>query len=292
MESFKGIAVSLFGWVIDKHEDTFKFVKEWLPRADIRMTVRSYVSIMFFAAAITFMSSILALSLALRIVTVSVIMKVALFIFVPLLTSVATVVILMFYPYQKATTRKKNIESNLPFVLTHMGAIAESGVPPYVIFRLVAEFEEYGEVSYEMKKIVRNIEQFGINPIKAVKEIARRTPSDELKQILFGFVTTTESGGDVKVYLKNAGQQALFEWRMKRERFLQQLSAYAEFYTGILIAAPLFIIALFSVMNMIPGGGTMAGYNIFFLTQLSVYLLIPGLNIFFLVFLRGMEVEM
>jgi flagellar protein FlaJ len=282
--------MSLFGWVTDRYGESFNFVRETLPKADIKMTLRSYMSVVFFVAMITTLSSVVILATLLRILTVSIIMKVALFIFVPILTAVSTIVILAFYPYQRATGRRKSIESNLPFVLTHMGAVAESGVPPYVIFRLISEFEEYGEVSREMKKIVRNMEQFGINPIRAIKEVADRTPSDELKQSLLGFVTTTESGGDVKVYLKNAGQQALFEWRMKRERFLQQLSAYAEFYTGILIAAPLFIIALFSVMNMI--STEMAGYNILFLTKLSVYLLIPGLNIGFLIFLRGMEVEM
>lgn len=280
----------MFGWIADKYGEPLNFVREMLPKADIKMTLRSYVSLVAFISMVAFLGSIVTLSVILRILTVSIIMKVALFVFVPLMTTILTVVLLLFYPYQKASGRKKNIDSNLPFVLTHMGAVAESGVPPYVIFRLIAEFEEYGEVSEEMKKIVRNMEQFGINPIKAVKEVAERTPSDDLKQALLGFTTTTESGGDIKLYLKNAGQQALFEWRMKRERFLQQLSAYAEFYTGILIAAPLFIIALFSVMSMI--STEMGGYNILFLTQLSVYLLIPGLNIVFLVFLRGMEVEM
>jgi flagellar protein FlaJ len=292
MESFKRLAISLFGKLADRYEKELKFVKESLPKADIKMTSRAYISMCFLASAMETVIGTVALIVAMRFMELTMIMKVTMMIFMPIVISIVSLVILLFYPYQKASSRRKNIESNLPFVLTHMGAIAESGVPPYVIFRLIAEFEEYGEVSEEMKKIVRNIEQFGINPIKAVKQIAERTPSDELKQSLLGFVTTTESGGDVKVYLKNAGQQALFEWRMKRERFLQQLSAYAEFYTGILIAAPLFIIALFSVMSMIPGGGTMGGYNILFLTKLSVYLLIPGLNIGFLLFLRGMEVEM
>jgi flagellar protein FlaJ len=217
-------------------------------------------------------------------------LRIALFVFVPLMNAIASLSILAFYPYQKVTSRRKNIETNLPFVLTHMGAVAESGVPPYVIFRLIAEFEEYGEVSKEMKKVVRNIEAFGLNPLTAVREVAARTPSDELKQVLLGFITTTESGGDVKLYLKNAGQQALFEWRINRERFLQQLSAYAEFYTGLLIAAPLFIISLFAVMNMIQP--TVARYDILFLTKLSIYLVVPILNGSFLLFLRGMEVEM
>jgi archaellum biogenesis protein FlaJ (TadC family) len=122
-----------------------------------------------------------------------------------------------------------------------------------------------------------------------VREVADKTPSESFKQLLLGFITTTESGGNVKVFLKGASDQALFEWRMKREKFLQQLSAYAEFYTGILIAAPLFIIALFAIMNMI--SPTLSGYNILDLMKLSIYVILPLMNIIFLVFLRGIEVE-
>ena len=185
--------------------------------------------------------------------------------------------------------RRKSIEVNLPFVLTHMGSVAQSGVPPYVIFKLISQFEEYGEAAKEFGKIVRNIEVFGMDPITAVKEVARRTPSESLKQILLGFASTTEAGGNVRLFLKNAGQQALFEWRIKREKFMQQLSAYAEFYTGILIAAPLFMIALFGVMNIIQP--QIGGYDILFLSRL-LYIIIPAINIGFLMFIKGTEVEM
>ena len=288
--NFKYLSTSLFGWVVDKTEDLFSITKDSLPKADIKITFRTYMSMVFFVALITYISTFVALLLVTQIIELSILMRIALFMFVPLLNAIASLAIFAFYPYQKVTSRTKDIETNLPFVLTHMGAIAESGVPPYIIFRLISEFDEYGEVSVEMRKIVRNIKVFGLNPLAAVKEVAKRTPSDRLKQMLLGFVTTTESGGDVKVYLKSAGQQALFEWRINRERFLQQLSAYAEIYTGLLIAAPLFIISLFAVMNMIQP--TVAGFDILFLTKLSIYVVIPLLNGGFLLFLRGMEVEM
>ncbi|MEM5802755.1 MAG: type II secretion system F family protein, partial [Candidatus Aenigmatarchaeota archaeon] len=198
--------------------------------------------------------------------------------------------VLVMYPYQKVMSRKKNIDINMPFALTHMAAIAESGVPPYMIFKLLSNFDEYGEIAREMKVLVRNIDTFGVDPLTAVREMAEKTPSEELRQVLLGIISATESGGDVKTYIKNAGEQAMFEWRLKREKFMQQLSAYAEFYTGILIAAPLFIIALFAVMNMIQPN--IAGFDILTLTKLSIYILVPLLNVGFLLFLRGVEVEM
>ncbi len=94
----------------------------------------------------------------------------------------------------------------------------------------------------------------------------------------------------MKTYLKNAGEQSLFTWRTKRQKYLQQLSTYAEFYTGLLIAAPLFLIALFSVMYMIQP--EVGGFDIFQLMRVSIYLIIPSLNIAFLVFLHVTQVEM
>jgi len=290
MANLNAIADSMFGWVSDRYGEYFSIVKDSIPKADVYMTFRTYMSMVFMTATIAYMATFFSLALALGMVDVSAMMKVAYLLFVPLMVAIATVVILVFYPYQKMMDRRKSIETNFPFVLTHMGAVAESGVPPYVIFKLISKFDEYGEVAAEMRKVVRNMENFGLDPLKAVKEVAERTPSDKMKQMLLGFVTTTESGGDVKMYLKGAGEQALFDWRIKRERFLQQLSAYAEFYTGILIAAPLFIIALFAVMNMIQP--TVAGFDILFLTKVSIYGAIPLLNMAFLLFLRGMEVEM
>ncbi len=292
MPSLKGISTRIFGNLVERYSQFFYFVKTSLPMAEIRTPLRTYMSLVFLFSTISLAASLVGINVFIQFLypQTPMLLRVVYSVFGPILIASGVFILLVFYPHQKFATRRKSIETNLPFVLTHMGAIAQSGVPPYVIFRLISQFEEYGEISAEMKKIVRNIDTFGIDPLTAVKETAERTPSGEFKQVLMGFVTTTESGGDIKFYLKASGEQALFDWRIRRERFLQQLSAYAEFYTGILIAAPLFLIALFAVMNMIQP--TIAGYDILFLTKLSIYLVIPLVNITFLLFLRGVEVEL
>lgn len=291
MPDIKGLATILFGGLVDKYVGYFGFVKERLPSADIKIPFRTYVSWMFLLTAISFVLSVAVTPPLLLVFDFGIPLpiRVVMMIFVPVLIAAATFINFYFYPHQRTNSRKKEMESNLPFALTHMGAVAESGIPPYVIFKLISEFEEYGEIAKEMKKIVRNIDAFGLDPLTAVKEVAKKTPSDEFKQILMGFVTTTESGGDLKLFLKSASEQALFTWRIKRERFLQQLSMYAEFYTGVLIAAPLFLVSLFAVMALIQPN--LGGFDILTLSQLSIYGLIPAINIVFLLFLKGVEVE-
>lgn len=287
--NFRGFATVLFGEIVDKYGSSLEIIKNNLPKANMKIAFRTYVSMMFLFTLFVYFGSLVTVILAMQIIHLSLLLAIAYILFVPITIAIISILLFAFYPIQKSSTRRKSIEANLPFVLTHMGAIAESGIPPYVIFRLISQFEEYGEISKEMGKIVRNIDTFGIDPLTAVKEVAEKCPSDDFKEILMGFVTTTESGGSVKVFLKSAGTQALFEWRIKRQKFVEQLSAYAEFYTGILIAAPLFIIALFSVLNQIQPN--ISGYNILDLMKLSIYLIIPIVNVTFLLFLRGIEVE-
>ena len=284
-----GFATRIFGRIIDKYPNLFPHLKEDLLQAQIKLSFRSYVSLSFFISLITSLVSVGGILIANAFLKFSFLTFLLYLTLIPPSSFLVTFLIFMFYPSFVSSSRRKDIEINLPFALMHMGAIAESGVPPYVIFRLISEFKEYGELAKEMKKIVRYIDVFGLDPLSAVKEVSSKTPSKKLRQILLGFVTTTESGGNVTVYLKNVGRQTLYEWRLKRERFIQQLSTYAEIYTALIIAGPLFMISLFAVLNLIQP--TIAGFHMLDLTKIGVYGIIPLVNIGFLLFLKGVEVE-
>ncbi len=290
MASYNAIATVLFGGLVDKVAKNFAFLRDSLPRADIKIPFRAYLSVVFLNTIVIYLFSMVFFTMITMFLEIKTSQRLLFLGYLPLIIAAITFGVLVVYPHQKVAGRRKNIDINLPFALMHMAAIAESGVPPYMIFKLLSNFDEYGEIAREMKVLVRNIDTFGIDPLTAVRAIAERTPSNQLRQILLGIISATESGGDLKTYIKNAGDQAMFEWKLKREKFMQQLSAYAEFYTGILIAAPLFIIALFAVMNMIQPN--IAGFDILTLTKLSIYILVPFLNVGFLLFLRGVEVEM
>ena len=289
MFNYNGIATILFGGLVDRFFSTLG-IKKCLPKTDIKIPFRTYMCVSLLTSTAVCFFAFPGLFLLFKFIEIQSMMKILLLIVAPIGLGVLCFILFYLYPTHKADSRRKSIETNLPFVLTHMGAIAESGVPPYMIFKLLADYEEYGEVSKEMKKLVRNIDTFGIDPLTAIKNLAERTPSNEFKQVLFGIVSATEAGGDVKAYIKISGEQALFNWKIKREKFLQQLSTYSEFYTGILIAAPLFIIALFSVMGMI--SPTLGGFDILTLMRMSIWIVVPMLNLAFLGFLKGMEVEM
>jgi len=291
LTTYKKFAIMLFDWVPKRYPEILKPVKLALPKSGMGITSNNYISVICLTSFIGYIISLITiLTLLFFILDFNMILAILSIIFLPFVIGAAILIIGIFYPHHKVISRRTNIDTNLPFAIAHMGAIAASGISPLAIFKLIARFKEYDVFAEEMQKIVRNTEVFGLDPLSAMREVAKRTPSEKLKQLLFGLVSTIDGGGDLKTYLKNAGEQSLFSWRMKRQKYLQQLSTYAEFYTGLLIAAPLFIISLFSVMYLIQP--QLGGFDIFQLMKLSVYILVPILNLTFLAFLQITQVEM
>jgi len=288
--SLASVATRIFGSIIEKNEKLLSHVKDYYQKADIKMPFISYASLILFFSLLTFVYVIAFSYFVFTFFQREPIVSLFYSFFAALLSSIMIFFVGYFYPIQKVSSRKRNIEVNLPFVVIHMGALVEAGLPPYQMFKLISSFEDYGEIAKEFKKIVRNIEQFGLDPLTAIKEVAIRCPSDELQQLLMGFVTTTESGGNIKFYLKTVGEQTLFDYRKRRERYIRTLDMFSELYTGIVISAPLFMIAMLAIMNMIQP--TIGGWTIKDLAWLGTYALIPILNIGFILFLFTMEVEM
>ncbi|MEK6854056.1 MAG: hypothetical protein AABX60_01855, partial [Nanoarchaeota archaeon] len=64
---------------------------------------------------------------------------------------------------------------------------------------------------------------------------------------------------------------------------------YSDIYTGLLIAAPLFFVASMALVNML--GGTLGGIGVDVVMAVGAYLIIPLLNIGFIVFLQVTQPE-
>jgi archaeal flagellar protein FlaJ len=259
-------------------------LKEEIIRSNLTILFEIYVGRMIALAVLAFICSLVSITLLFTFYGFP--------LFFSLLSSViagvtaAVVILTLFhsYPFHLISSKKKSIESNHPFAINHMAAIAGSGVPPFVIFKLLANVPEYGEVSNECKRIVRNVDKFGMDMISAIKNVADRTPSEEFRQFFYGLIATIDTGGDMRTYLDNSAKDAIFGYRLKRERYMQTLSTYADFYTAVLIAAPLFFVSVLSVMSMI--GGDIFGLSIPTIMNLGIYGLIPILNTGFILFVH------
>ncbi len=284
LDFYKQLSLRFFGRFADKYINNFEALRPNLRFANIGILLRTWISMIFLTTALVYIASLIASIIVVLLAGLDFILAFYVVVFVPILAAALTFLIFYAYPIQKAKKIRRSIETNMPFALTHMSAIASSGIPPELMFELLTKFEEYGEISRQSSLIVRNIKTFGMSSLLAIRDVAQRTPSVSFRQILNGIDSTIEKGGNLTEYLDDMSEKTLFDYRMKREKYLKTLSTYADVYTALLIAAPLMMLAILGILSVI--GGDIAGYSLKDMMILITLGIIPLLNIAFLAFVH------
>lgn len=274
----------LFGGFWKISPEYFRPLKEAVDSSQIKLLPDTYISIMtaasFAAAFFSFVtmliiSPLLKLGLALTVLGT---------IAMPFLVFAAAFTVFYAVPFYSLNQKRVSIDANMPFAINHMAAIAASGIPPEKSFEMLVEFRDYEAISDEAENIVKRIQVLGEDITVAIREVAKKTPSSQFREFLYGVLTIIEGGGNLKEYMQEMAKLALFNYKLARKRYTEQLTMYADLYTAILIAAPLFLVAVMAVMNIIPGA-TFGGMSIDMLMSLGTYVFIPVVNVVFIVFI-------
>lgn len=283
MKRVKKLAIKICGGLAYKYSKYFKSLKRPLVQSDLKILFKTYVSMIFFTSILSFLAGFIFFVILFSFMFPALF---NIFLSFTLAVTVAVVIFTLFYlyPLQRSKSRANSIDANLPFAINHMSAIATSGVPSTTLFRLLTHFKEYGEISKEASKIVRGVDVFGQDLTTSLRQVSSSNPSKKFSEVLEGIIAVVRTGGNLKDYLKIQADEAMFNYRMRRERYMQTLSTYADFYTAVLIAAPLFLVALLAIMNMI--GGQVMGMDIPTVMRLGIFLVIPVTNIIFIFFIH------
>ncbi len=283
LKAYRRLSVVVFGKVADLLAPGFKPIQAHLRNANIRILLKTWICMLFMTSLLSYLFTVVIV-LAVSSVLFLEEMFLIYLVFAPIMIASFSFIIMYMYPIEKEKRRMNSINNNLPFAITHMAAIASAGIPPESMFKLLTRFKEYGEIAEESRNVVRNIKTFGMSSVNALKDAAKRTPSKPFKEMLMGITSTIETGGDLIRYLSEISEKALFDYRIKRERYLKTLSTYADIYTALLVAAPLMFLALLATMSII--GGDIMGLGIPELIFLITWVVLPLMNIGFLVFVH------
>ena len=170
-----------------------------------------------------------------------------------------------------------------------MAAVASSGVSPIVMFELISDSNEYGEICVEASRIVDYVHMFGYDLSTALKSVSGTTPSKSFKEFLEGLTSNIHIGTEIHKYMNQKADEAMTSYSIERQKYLEQIGTYSDIYTGILVAAPLFFITALSLISML--GGEIGGLDVSILIAIGTYLVIPILNVFFILFLTLTQPE-
>jgi flagellar protein FlaJ len=297
-EIYKGSSIGLIAnvtvkktslWLVSTFPEFFGFLYNALRAANIKILSNTYVNIMILCTISLFFGVTFFLSIVFFILNHPLYQIALRSLAFGLVAAGMCATIFYIYPFMRIKERRRSMTTNMPFAINHIASVAASGVPPATMLELISQSKEYGEVAVEIKKIVDFINIFGYDLLTALRSVAATTPSVQFKEFLEGMVSTIETGGDLESYLKQKAEESTTTYQLERQRYSESISTYSDIYTGLLIAAPLFFIAALSLINLL--GGSLGGLSVDVVMALAAYLLIPALNIGFIIFLQISQPE-
>lgn len=271
-------------YLIEIFPEFFKGFYDSLKIGNVRILSSTYTNIMLLSMLLVGFFTFVIFSMIFFAAGLEPINVLGRTLFTSILCTVTTFFIYFSYPYMRINSRKRNVRTNIPFAVNHMAAVASSGVAPDTMFRLISNSEEYGAICLELTKIVEFIDIFGYDLLSAVRSVSKITPAPELKEFFEGFISTIETGGDLKEFLREKSDEFMLTYKLERQKYNETVSLYSDIYTGVLIAAPLFFVVALSLVNVL--GGSVGNVDVNVIISLGTYVGIPALNIAFILFLQ------
>jgi len=190
-----------------------------------------------------------------------------------------------YYPEQRAKKRQIDIDLHLPYALSYLSALASAGAPPVEMFKSLARHREiYGELSVEALKIYRDVFLFGNDIVVALRDSAGGSPSQRYRIVAEGIVSTTTAGGDLKSYLKREARECIKENRSVVKSFMETMGAFAEAYTVVGVAFPLFMIILFSIALFLSTSNSLSSPKFLYI---MVFVMLPVVSLVFTWLIKG-----
>ena len=285
------LAFHLLNKKLTKVYPQFQELHIQLKKGGVLIAFKAYIAFMVFTSMIVFGVSIpisfIVLPLLFGFPFLSV-MNFSFTLVIAVSAALITLLVMYIYPGLKASGRKAPIDKNLPYITNFLTLLSSSNVPPSIIFESMAKIDSLKEVRLEFSNIIRDIGLFGNDLMSSIVANAKLTPNDTLGEILEGYVATVRTGGNPTEYLKITTENVTKERMGKLDMMLESLSAMAEIYIMMLVAAPLLFIVLFVTLGMI-GSSSMAGMSMSTILYLMTYLGIPILGAIMMVIMSTFE---
>jgi len=223
-----------------------------LEKADIAMVYKEYYSMVLMNIIIgsiaTFTSTLVFYLIIPHEITALIMLAVS---------SIVPVGIGLYYiylPTSKAKMRGKNIDRYLPYATNFINTMSVAGISPAEIFEALSTIELYGEIQKEAKKINTELTIMGIDTITALKNAISISPSDKFKEFIQGMLGVIQSGSQLGPYFDRCVEKYMLNDLLDRKRNLESLAVMAESFVVTVIAFPLFLVIILSIMGMTSGG--------------------------------------
>jgi len=260
----------------------FSEMKSDLKRAGINLSTQEFlcqgifITVLFFIIGLPLLSTIFAF-----------LFKNFLSGFLSAVTSSFFIIAIVFivyvnYPKLVIKNKTKKIDNQISFATVHLSTLASTKLPLNKVFEIFSKFSAYGEITDELSKITSDMKSFGLDVNTALQRAVERSPSKNLKELLWGIFSTNTTGGDVDTFLREKAKSFMSDYRLKLRDFSHSLAIFIEIYLTAAILGAIFFVILTSIVAGITGVGQQVLSLQFFL----IFVFLPIISALFIYLIR------
>jgi flagellar protein FlaJ len=277
LETLEAWSFRLFGRTSPSFLKKINF-KDYLEKARIKIYPETYVSLMLFIAVLTIPISAVCAVVVLLYGFIPVIFLIPLPIYV--------MIGFFLVPMSRASDRASSLEREMPFAASYVSVMASGGIAPYNSFKRLSEVDLLPGMKSEAREIIKDVEIFGIDPLTAIEQAAKKNPLDIFKDFLSGYASTVIVGGDIGHFLERKAEDIFKARALRVKAAAERLGMLLETFIIVNVMMSLCFYIMFSVENI--GGGAGGGGSVSMII-LYTYLLSPMLSIMFVYLAHSMQ---
>ncbi len=205
-----------------------------------------------FASRIILYTALAAFILGIILATLTLVIPITTVTLVIMLIIEAVVPAMVFaigigYPASLASSRKAEVDNELPFFMAYVSTMVKGGVSVDKILERVSELKVFKAIRKEAKRIVMEMKFFGKDPLSAIEAVTKYHPSTKFRDTMLGYVTTLRSGGDVVHYLETRTRELFAARTTELKAIIERLGSFLEVYIILGVIMSITIFVFFSV---------------------------------------------
>jgi len=162
--------------------------------------------------------------------------------------------------------------------------MASGGIAPYTSFKRLSDVELMPAMRGEARKIIKDVEIFGVDPLTALEVAAKKNPLDIFRDFLSGYASTVIIGGDIGHFLERKAEEIFKTRALRVKAAAERLGMLLETFIIVMVMMSLCFYILFSVDSIYSVGTSMYSGII-----LYTYLFTPLLSLMFIYLAHSMQ---
>jgi flagellar protein FlaJ len=264
----------------------FMSLKHVYEQSGISRLYESYIALMLFSSAVTFVTAIVTGTLLQYFMfRLTVTQFVAAVLVLSMIASIIVSAMFVAYPLYRGRQRRADIDLNLVYTAGYMEVLSAGGISVERIFDRVSQVERHPAIRDLAQRLMTDVKVFGLDVVSSLNDVIKHSPSEVFSKLLVGIMNTLKTSGDLKSLLAFETERLLSMKREQLKKTLNTLLGLGEVYIAGVVMGPVTFIIMITVLSVM--GNVAFGISPIMQLNLLVFLGIPMICLVFIIILNS-----